>query len=111
MTSEPHWSKGPRLVEKRLSEVCFKIKETEVKTGFFKRMIKEGVVTADVRNFVGKQAKLKRVDRQIHAPTARQAMKSKFSDTVASLEVLKKNKVQGNTKIIPIVFSSYFTSC
>ena len=80
------------MVEKRLANICLKIKETEVKIGFFRHMVRDGVATADVRSFVEKQAKLKRVDQNVHAPTVRQAMKSKLIDTIASLELLKKSK-------------------
>ena len=92
MTSDPSWNKCPRKVEKRLYGVCVKIKETEVKADFFRQMVKDGVTTADVRNFVEKQAQLKRVNQYIHAPTAKQAMKAKLSDTVALLGGLRKSK-------------------
>ena len=58
-------------MEKRLSRVCRKIKETEVKARLFDRMVREDVATADVRNFVHNQTKLKRVNKAVHLPTAR----------------------------------------
>ena len=92
MTSEPHGNKGPIKVEKQLFRVCKKLKETEVKASMFGQMVKRGVATADVRNFVNNQAKLKRADNHIHIPTVRQAMKVKFSDTIASANELRASK-------------------
>ena len=90
MTSVPNNS--PRKVEKRLFRVCKKVREVEARAGLLRRMKKEGVATSDVRNFVRKQAELKRVNKHIHIPTVKQAMKDKLSDTYASLAELRKSK-------------------
>ena len=92
MTSEPKGNNGPRKVEKQLFRVCKKLKETEVKANMFGRMVKSGVATADVRNFVSKQAKLKRVDKHVHIPIVRQAMKDKYSDTLKVARGLRNSK-------------------
>ena len=42
------------MVEKRLSGVCLKIRETEVKIDTISKMVREKVATNDVRNFVKK---------------------------------------------------------
>ena len=90
MTSDPNNS--PRKVEKRLFRVCKRVREAEVRTGLFRRMKRQGIATSDVRNFVRKQAELKRVNKHVHVPTIKQAMKDKLSDTYASLVELRKSK-------------------
>ena len=92
MTSEPGRNKGPKNVEKRLYRVCKKLKETEVRATMFERMIRENVVTSDVRSFINNQAKLKRVNKSVHLPTAREAMKNKLSDTLATMDRLSISK-------------------
>ena len=92
MTNEPDWNNGPIEVEKQLWKVCRQLKETEVRTGLFRRMVKENVATGDVRSFVNKQAKLKRVNHEVHLGTVKHAMKNKLNDTLASADYLRKSK-------------------
>ena len=67
MTSEPDWNNGPEEVEWRLRNVCNKLKKSEVTAAVLGRMVREGVATADVRSFIGKQARLKRTNSKIHS--------------------------------------------
>ena len=52
--------KDPFMVERRLNKVCRKLNVTEVNIGLFHRMLRSGVVTNDVRSFIGNQQKLKK---------------------------------------------------
>ena len=52
--------RDPKLVEKQLRKVCRRLKETEVNIGMFCQMIRDGVATNDVRNFVQKQSNMKK---------------------------------------------------
>ena len=92
MTSAPHGDNGPEMVEKQLAKVCKDLIIAEVRADLLGRMVREGVATADVRNFVGKQAKLKRANKKVHLPVAKHAMRDKFNDTVAAAEGLRKKK-------------------
>ena len=102
MTSEPLRNSCPLKVEKRLSRVCKKLKETEVKANVFGRMVKRGIPTADVRSFVERQARLKRVDQNINLPTVREAMKGKYSDTLAVVDKLRRSKRELKDDLINI---------
>jgi len=59
--------KRPEMVEKRLSGVCLKIRETEVKIDTISKMDKEKLATKDVRNFVKKQSNMKVTSRGLKA--------------------------------------------
>ena len=81
-----------KMVEEQLIETCVKLNETEVNVKLLSRMIRNGVATNDVRNFVTKQAGLKRMDGEINCALTKKAMKSKFVDACSLARELRKSK-------------------
>ena len=49
-------SKDPKQVEEQLKRICKRLNDTEVNIDLLKRMVKKGVETNDVKNFVAKQS-------------------------------------------------------
>ena len=82
MTSTPSTSrcKDPVQVERRLNKVCKKLNITEVNIGLFHRMVKNGVVTNDVRSFTVNQQKLKKSISKPSKAMYEAAMKQKLKD-------------------------------
>ena len=79
-------------VEEQLIETCVKLDETEVNVRLLDKMIRNGVATNDVRNFVTKQAGLKRMNGEINYALTKKAMKSKFVDACSLARKLRKTK-------------------
>ena len=99
-------SSDPYTVERQLFEVCNQLNVTEVNIGLFKRMIKSGVATNDVRNFAHKQQNLNRQASRTAAVLSRIAMKQKLKDAFSTADGLrrKKENVEGITFIRAQVF-------
>ena len=85
-------AKNAKEVEELLEKTCNKLNETEVNIRLFNRMVRNGVATNDVRNFVSNQAELKRMDHRMNDSLTRNAMKEKFIDACALARKLKQEK-------------------
>ena len=67
MTSEPRNElKDPDEVEELFLRTCRKLTEAEVNVAMFQKMLRSGVATNDVRNFVNKQSKMKRTSQKLN---------------------------------------------
>ena len=78
MTSEP-WERfnSPDDVEEQYVKTCIKLTEAEVNVAMFQKMLRSGVATNDVRNFVNKQSKMKRTSQKLNFGLSKHAMKLK----------------------------------
>ena len=85
-------SKDPVTVERQLMKICNKLNVTEVNIGLFNRMIRAGVSTNDVRNFVSKQQKLKRSKLRSNRILSKVAMKQKLFDACSTAVQLRREK-------------------
>ena len=83
--------KDPIPVERRLRKVCKKLNVTEVNIGLFHRMIKNGVMTNDVRSFAENQ-QLKSSGSTTSKAVARAAMKRKLTDACSTAGKLRREK-------------------
>ena len=86
-------AKNAKEVEELLVKTCEKLNQAEVNTRLFNKMVRNGVATNDVRNFVSKQAGLKRINHQMNESLTRKAMKAKFIDACALTRKLRHEKV------------------
>ena len=83
---------SPEEVERQFGRACKKLTEVEVNVNMFKKMIKSGVTTNDVRHFVVNQSKLKRISQKVNMSLARSAMKIKLNDACAEANRLRQEK-------------------
>ena len=86
--------KDPKMVEEWLEQTCKKLSETEINIGLFSKMIRNGVATNDVRNFVQKQARLKCTNQKMCLAMSRKAMKNKVVDACSLAHKLRKQKIE-----------------
>ena len=86
-------ARNAREVEELLEKTCKKLSETEVNIRLFKKMVHNGVATNDVRNFVSKQAELKRTNHRLNESLTKNAMKEKFIDACALARKLRHEKI------------------
>ena len=84
--------KDPIPVERRLNKVCKKLNITEVNIGLFHKMIKNGVVTNDVRSFIQNQRKLKKSAGKTNFALGKAAMRSKLNDACSTAGKLRREK-------------------
>ena len=68
-------SKGiSKSVEKQLKETTLKLTETQATINLFSRMVKGGLATNDVYNFVMKQSALRKASKKIDTKLIRTTM-------------------------------------
>ena len=93
MTSEP-WERfnSPDDVEEQYVKTCIKLTEAEVNAAMFTKMVRSGVATNNVRNFVAKQCKMKKTNQKMSRSLLKSAMKSKLSDACANANRLRQDK-------------------
>ena len=89
-----------QVVEEQLEKTCKKLNETEVNIRLFNKMVRNGVATNDVRNFVSKQAELKSMNHEINCSLTKKAMKSKFIDACALARKLRYRKTELKYQLI-----------
>ena len=83
---------APYQVEELFRRTCSKLTEAEVNCSMFLKMIKSGVATNDVRNFVNKQCKMKKADQRMNLNLTKCAMRSKLNDACRSANRLRQEK-------------------
>ena len=81
-----------KTVEKQLKEICMKLNETEANVEMFCNMVKNGVATNDVRNFVSKQTDMKRTNNKYDLKFSRTVMRRKLNDACAQASRLRRTK-------------------
>ena len=92
--------RDPKQVEEQLVRVCRKLTETEVNIEMFGRMVRSGVATNDVHNFVVKQSDMKRVSQKYDLKLSKSAMKRKLSDACALASKLRQSKNRLRSSLI-----------
>ena len=93
MTSEPATRfSGPDEVVEHYKKTCKRLTEAEVNCNMFSKMIRSGVATNDVRNFINKQSKMKRVNQKMNIGLVKSTMKMKLNDACASANRLRQEK-------------------
>ena len=81
-----------KKVEKQLKDVCTKLNETEANINMFGHMIRNGIATNDVRNFVSKQSDMKRMSNKYDQRLSKTAMRRKINDACAQALRLRRMK-------------------
>ena len=87
-------AKDSKVVERQLVRTCLKLSETEVNVKLFSKMVKNGVATNDVRNFVAKQALLKSSNHCLDPVLIRRAMRNKLVDACSLARSLRLKKME-----------------
>ena len=82
----------PISVERQLGRVCRKLNVEEVNIGLFRRMIRTGVATNDVRSFTEKQQKLKSSKVKSNGVLLKTAMRLKLNDACSTADKLRREK-------------------
>ena len=80
------------MVEKQLKEICMKLNETEANVEMFCNMVRNGIATNDVRNFVSKQSDMKRANNKYDLKLSRSVMRRKLDDACAQASRLRRTK-------------------
>ena len=81
-------SEGSNVVE-RLRATMKRLAETESNKRLFQRMIERRVATNDVRNFVKKQADIKKAEHSMNLRMVKTSMRAKLLDTCALAKKLR----------------------
>ena len=91
VTATPKKGKKKR-VEKQLLETVVKLTETEMSISLFSKMIRNGIATNDVYNFVNKQCGLRKASNKIDYKLLRVTMRQKLNDACSYANRLRRKK-------------------
>ena len=86
----------------KLLEAHMKVSDDQDRLNLLQKLQKEGLFTRDIMAFVSGQASLRVIDKNIHEPTARQAMTAKINDAKISLKhhLTERNLMRRKCKAI-----------
>ena len=79
-------------MEEQLKGTCKRLNETEAVVEMFSQMIRNGVATNDVRNFVAKQSDMKKANNKYDLKLSKTAMRRKLNDACAQASRLRRTK-------------------
>ena len=88
----PSKEDSDKPVEKYLQDICLKLTEVESTINLFAKMVRTGIATNDIRNFVIKQSKMKRISNSLDIKVLRSTMKSKLRDACAFANRLRQQR-------------------
>ena len=79
-------------MEEQLKGTCKRLNETEAVVEMFSQMIRNGVATNNVRNFVAKQSDMKKANNKYDLKLSKTAMRRKLNDACAQASRLRRTK-------------------
>ena len=85
-------STDPKKVEEQLRGVYKKLNETEAVIDMFSQMVRCGVATNDVRNFVTNQSNMKKTSNNYDLKLSKNVMRRKLNDACAHASRLRREK-------------------
>ena len=94
-------AKGKRKrVEQQLFETAVKLTEAEINISLFSKMIRNGIATNDVYNFVRTQTGLRKSSNKLDHKLLRVTMRQKLNDACAYAHRLRRKKKDTIVKIL-----------
>ena len=80
------------MVKEQLLRVCKRLNDTEANIEMFSQMVRCGVATNDIRNFVMRQSEMKKTSKKYDVKLSKSAMRRKLNDACPQVSRLRRTK-------------------